>query len=54
MAEEELVKLKFRLYDGSDMGPFQYLPTSNIAMLWERIVAEWPKVIDGITGQWEA
>ncbi|GAA0154376.1 ubiquitin-protein ligase [Lithospermum erythrorhizon] len=43
MPEEELVELKFRLYDGSDIGPFRYSPASTIAMLKERIVAEWPK-----------
>ncbi|XP_030515790.1 membrane-anchored ubiquitin-fold protein 4 [Rhodamnia argentea] len=43
MPEEDLVELKFRLYDGSDIGPFQYSPTSTVATLKERIVAEWPK-----------
>lgn len=43
MPDEDLVELKFRLYDGSDIGPFQYSPTSTVAMLKERIVAEWPK-----------
>ncbi|KAK2968774.1 hypothetical protein RJ640_028167 [Escallonia rubra] len=45
MPDEELVELKFRLYDGSDIGPFQYSPASTVAMLKERIVAEWPKAI---------
>ncbi|KAL6011698.1 Membrane-anchored ubiquitin-fold protein 4 [Asimina triloba] len=43
MAEEDLVELKFRLYDGSDIGPIRYSPASTVAMLKERIVAEWPK-----------
>ncbi|KAK4757121.1 hypothetical protein SAY87_007248 [Trapa incisa] len=43
MPEEDLIELKFRLYDGSDIGPFQYLPTSTIGMVKERIVSEWPK-----------
>ncbi|KAK4712727.1 hypothetical protein AABB24_004776 [Solanum stoloniferum] len=43
MPEEDLIELKFRLYDGSDIGPFQYSPTSTIAILKERIVADWPK-----------
>ncbi|MBA0739493.1 hypothetical protein Gogos_012760 [Gossypium gossypioides] len=43
MPVEEVVEIKFRLYDGSDMGPFRYSPASTIAMLKERIVAEWPK-----------
>lgn len=46
MPDEDLIELKFRLYDGSDIGPFRYSPTSTIAMVKERIVAEWPK------GQW--
>ncbi|GLU18734.1 hypothetical protein SLE2022_350180 [Rubroshorea leprosula] len=41
--EEQLVELKFRLYDGSDIGPFRYSPASTVAMLKERIVSEWPK-----------
>ncbi|KAD7479623.1 hypothetical protein E3N88_02759 [Mikania micrantha] len=43
MPEEDLLELKFRLLDGSDIGPFRYSPASTVAMLKERIVAEWPK-----------
>ncbi|PIN20759.1 hypothetical protein CDL12_06527 [Handroanthus impetiginosus] len=43
MPEEDFVELKFRLYDGSDIGPFRYSPASTVAVLKERIVAEWPK-----------
>lgn len=43
MPEEDLIELKFRLYDGSDIGPFRYSPASTVAMLKERIVTEWPK-----------
>lgn len=43
MPQEDLVELKFRLYDGSDVGPFQYSPTATVSMLKERIVSEWPK-----------
>lgn len=43
MPEEELVELKFRIYDGSDIGPFRYSPASTVAMVKERIVSEWPK-----------
>ncbi|XP_060192403.1 membrane-anchored ubiquitin-fold protein 3-like isoform X1 [Lycium barbarum] len=43
MPEEDLIELKFRLYDGSDIGPFRYSPASTIAMLKERVVVEWPK-----------
>ncbi|KAJ0771770.1 putative Ubiquitin-like domain superfamily, UBL3-like, ubiquitin domain-containing protein [Helianthus annuus] len=44
MPEEDLLELKFRLLDGSDIGPFMYPPASTVAMLKERIVTEWPKV----------
>ncbi|RVW45184.1 Membrane-anchored ubiquitin-fold protein 4 [Vitis vinifera] len=50
MPEEDLVELKFRLYDGSDIGPFRYSPTSTVAMLKERIVTEWPKGSNLVTG----
>lgn len=43
MPEEDVLELKFRLLDGSDIGPFRYSPASTVAMLKERIVAEWPK-----------
>lgn len=43
MPEGDLVELKFRLFDGSDVGPFQYSPTATVSMLKERIVSEWPK-----------
>ncbi|CAH8388426.1 unnamed protein product [Eruca vesicaria subsp. sativa] len=43
MPEEDLVELKFRLSDGSDVGPFQYPPTATVGILKERIVSEWPK-----------
>lgn len=48
MPEEDLVELKFRLYDGSDIGPFRYSPASTVAMLKERIVAEWPKGLSSL------
>jgi len=43
MPEEDLVELKFRLYDGTDIGPFRYSSASTVAMLKERIISEWPK-----------
>ncbi|KAK9108548.1 hypothetical protein Scep_018248 [Stephania cephalantha] len=43
MSVEELVELKFRLYDGSDIGPIRYSPSSTVAMLKDKIVADWPK-----------
>ncbi|KAJ1685561.1 hypothetical protein LUZ63_016951 [Rhynchospora breviuscula] len=43
MAEEEFVELKFRLYDGSDIGPIRYAASSTVSMVKERILSEWPK-----------
>ncbi|CAA0823497.1 Membrane-anchored ubiquitin-fold protein 4 [Striga hermonthica] len=43
MPDEDFVEVKFRLYDGSDMGPFRYSPAATVSMLKERVVAEWPK-----------
>lgn len=43
MPEEDLVELKFRLYDGSDIGPIRYSSSSTVAMLKERIISEWPR-----------
>ncbi|XP_062115861.1 membrane-anchored ubiquitin-fold protein 3-like [Humulus lupulus] len=43
MPEEDLVDIKFRLYDGSDIGPFRYSSASTVDMLKQRIVADWPK-----------
>ncbi|KAK8658984.1 hypothetical protein V6N13_029202 [Hibiscus sabdariffa] len=43
MPEEDLVDIKFRLYDGSDIGPFRYSATSTVDMLKQRIVSDWPK-----------
>jgi len=43
MPEEDLVDIKFRLYDGSDLGPFRYSSTSTVDSLKQRIVSDWPK-----------
>ncbi|GAB2289366.1 Membrane-anchored ubiquitin-fold protein 3 [Dionaea muscipula] len=43
MPEEDLVDIKFRLFDGSDLGPFRYSSASTVEMLKERIVSDWPK-----------
>ena len=41
-AAEELLELKFRLSDGTDIGPSTYPPATSVASLKERILAEWP------------
>ncbi|KAK8990777.1 hypothetical protein V6N11_028738 [Hibiscus sabdariffa] len=43
MPAEDLVDIKFRLYDGSDIGPFRYSATSTVDMLKQKIVSDWPK-----------
>ncbi|CAN6466021.1 unnamed protein product [Victoria cruziana] len=43
MAEEELLEVKFRLFDGSDIGPNKYSPATSIGSLKEIIVNTWPQ-----------
>lgn len=43
MPEEDLVDIKFRLYDGSDIGPFSYSSASTVDVLKQRVVSDWPK-----------
>lgn len=43
MAVEELVELKFRLADGSDIGPNKYSSSTTVTSLKEKIIAQWPK-----------
>lgn len=43
MAGEELIELKFRLSDGSDIGPNKYNPTTTVGFLKEIILSQWPQ-----------
>uniref|UniRef100_A0A7I4DSM4 Ubiquitin-like domain-containing protein n=1 Tax=Physcomitrium patens TaxID=3218 RepID=A0A7I4DSM4_PHYPA len=43
MSLEELVELKFRLHDGTDIGPNRYAPTTTVANMKESILNQWPK-----------
>lgn len=43
MAADELVELKFRLADGSDIGPSKYNSSATVTSLKEKIIAQWPK-----------
>ncbi|KAK9270963.1 hypothetical protein L1049_026551 [Liquidambar formosana] len=43
MAGEELVELKFRLFDGTDIGPSKYSPATTVGSLKEKILTQWPK-----------
>ncbi|KAL6874392.1 hypothetical protein ACP4OV_013412 [Aristida adscensionis] len=43
-AESEEVEVKFRLFDGSDIGPVRCnAAATTVAALKDRVVAEWPK-----------
>ncbi|KAH7438727.1 hypothetical protein KP509_04G028500 [Ceratopteris richardii] len=39
----ELLELKFRLYDGTDIGPSMYALTTTVSSLKENILSQWPK-----------
>ncbi|CAN8230617.1 unnamed protein product [Cochlearia groenlandica] len=41
--EEESIDIKFRLYDGSDIGPVRYSSASTVDVLKQRVVSDWPK-----------
>ncbi|OVA03314.1 Ubiquitin supergroup [Macleaya cordata] len=43
MAGEELIELKFRLADGSDIGPNKYNPATTVGSLKEIILSQWPQ-----------
>ncbi|XP_050208596.1 membrane-anchored ubiquitin-fold protein 6-like [Mercurialis annua] len=43
MAGEDLIELKFRLADGTDIGPTKYAPATSVATLKEKIISQWPK-----------
>ncbi|KAH7567802.1 hypothetical protein JRO89_XS07G0153700 [Xanthoceras sorbifolium] len=45
MAGEDLIELKFRLADGTDIGPSKYNPATTVQSLKEKIIAQWPKVL---------
>ncbi|PSR94777.1 Membrane-anchored ubiquitin-fold protein like [Actinidia chinensis var. chinensis] len=44
MAEaEECIELKFRIYDGTDIAHSNYVPSTTVATLKQRLVTEWPQ-----------
>ncbi|KAJ7959057.1 Membrane-anchored ubiquitin-fold protein [Quillaja saponaria] len=43
MADDDLIQLRFRLSDGTDIGPSKYSKAITVASLKEKIIAEWPK-----------
>ncbi|RHN43276.1 hypothetical protein MtrunA17_Chr8g0386061 [Medicago truncatula] len=44
MAEEDSVEIRFRLNNGSDIGPFKYSSAATVDMLKQRIISHWPQV----------
>jgi hypothetical protein len=40
---EQLVELKFRLFDGTDLGPRKYGTETTIATIKENILSQWPQ-----------
>lgn len=43
MGDEGWIELKFRLADGTDIGPSKYSQFTTVASLKENIIAQWPK-----------
>lgn len=43
MAIEDLIEVKFRLADGTDIGPSKYSPATSVASLKGKILTQWPK-----------
>ncbi|MCO5603051.1 hypothetical protein L7F22_057194 [Adiantum nelumboides] len=43
MAGQDQFELKFRLIDGTDIGPNSYPPVTTVATLKESILAQWPR-----------
>lgn len=45
MAGEDWIELKFRLADGTDIGPSKYNQSITVSSLKEKIISQWPKGI---------
>ncbi|KAI3513660.1 hypothetical protein L1887_20997 [Cichorium endivia] len=43
MSSQELIEVKFRLADGSDIGPSKFSPTTTVGSLKEMILSQLPK-----------
>ncbi|XP_076927840.1 membrane-anchored ubiquitin-fold protein 6-like [Bidens hawaiensis] len=43
MADEELIQVKFRLADGTDIGPGKYSSVTTVGSLKEKVISQWPK-----------
>lgn len=42
MSGDDLIDLKFRLFDGTDIGPNKYNPGTTVGALKESILTRWP------------
>lgn len=40
---KKFVRLKFKLPDGTEIGPFTYSPVDSVAHLKSSVVSNWPK-----------
>lgn len=40
---QEQVEIKFRLTDGTDIGPKNFAVATSVATLKESVIAQWPK-----------
>ena len=40
---QDQLEIKFRLIDGSDIGPKTFPPATSVATLKESVLAQWPK-----------
>jgi hypothetical protein len=40
---KEPIEVKFRLFDGTDIGPSKYDPNTTVAALKEFVLARWPQ-----------
>lgn len=42
MSGNEQIELKFRLFDGTDIGPNKFDPSTSVGSIKETILARWP------------
>jgi hypothetical protein len=40
---KEPIEVRFRLFDGTDIGPSKYEPSTTVSALKEFILARWPQ-----------
>jgi hypothetical protein len=47
---KEPIEVRFRLFDGTDIGPTKYDPSTTVSALKEFILARWPQVCQLVKG----